>query len=113
MTTQDISDIMDAICGTDSVDSWCDQIRVDGNKPITDGGIVTFRDRDTGLTFDLTLEKLIHGVHKWVEDGGITSAERRIDDPTYRVDVCMIDGDCANRIVKFALFGDIADGKEG
>lgn len=113
LTDQDINDIVNAITDQDSdVTQWCDQININNARPIVHGGTITFRDRDTGMVFDLTQEKLVNGIRMWVEDGGIIEVDRG-KDGVYKINPCAIDGHQANNILKFSLFSIVASSKEG
>lgn len=71
------------------------------------GGSLTLIDNeDDEEVFELTLEKLLTGFTKWVEEG---YDKEGVVDGT-ELDMCNCDADCADGIVQFALFDDIVYG---
>ena len=71
------------------------------------GGGVTFLDtEDNSVEWVLTKEKLLRGVQKFLEED--VNIVLYIDNG--ELDMCMIDADHADRIVQYALFGDLVYG---
>lgn len=109
LRVQDIDDIMvSALEG--GITYWADDADVIEEKRVADwgheqiarGGILMIHDFHDDETYELTLEKFLTGFKLWFESGrdhcGAVSA--------HEVDCCLIDGDAADCIIQYALFGD-------
>lgn len=74
---------------------------------LLNGGSLTLIDNeDVEEVFELTLEKLLNGFTKWVEEGYDTEGVVEGNE----LDMCNCDADCADGIVQIALFDDIVYG---
>lgn len=109
LTQQDIDDIM-ASALEGGITYWCRRAEVVGeylgeyaSDQISRGGVLKLLDAESSDVWELTREKFLEGVKKYVEhdtcsvDGG-------------RIDTCEIDGDAADCIVQYALFGEVVFG---
>ena len=114
LTVQDIDDIMcSALEG--GITYWCNKAGVIEEKRVADwgheqiarGGILLLHDAEDGSVAELTLAKFVNGFRLWVENGddeyGAVAADGTVD-------CCKIDGNMADRIVQYALFGEVQFG---
>lgn len=113
LTQQDIDDIMvSALEG--GINYWCGHVRIVGemlgdcaSEQIGRDGILMLYDSDSLDKWELNLEKFLNGVKLWIENGG-DRYEALQSDGT--LDTCEIDGDMADMIVQYALFGEVVYG---
>jgi len=109
LTREDIDDIMvGALEG--GINYWCQEAEVIEEKRVADwgheqiarGGILMIHDFQEDETYELTLENFLTGFKLWFESGryysGAVSA--------HEVDCGIIDGEDADCIIQYALFGD-------
>ena len=109
LTTENIDDIMvSALEG--GITGWADAADVIEEKRVADwgheqiarGGIMMIHDFHDDKTYELTLDKFLTGFKLWFESG----RDRFGAVSTHEVDCCLIDGDAADCIIQYALFGD-------
>lgn len=114
LTAQDIDDIMvSALEG--GICYWCCEAEVIEEKRVADwgheqiarGGVLILHDSEEDEEYELTLEKFLKGFELWVANGGDRYGAIGYDGS---VDCCEIDGECADAIVQYALFGEIVFG---
>lgn len=119
LTQQDIDDIM--VCALEGgINYWCGEAEVIeekrvaewGHEQIARGGALVLHDvEDPDQTWELTLEKFLHGFKLWVESGmdqyGAVQGEAG---GAIVVDCGEIDAGCADEIVQYALFGEVVYG---
>jgi ABC-type phosphate transport system substrate-binding protein len=113
ITEEDIEDIVDTAldCG---IFYWCERAKytsdpcgdTDG-KHLINGGTILFYDNEDGSETELTLDKLLDGIDKWVAKGYDRYHAVQSDGT---LDTCEIDAEMADIIFQFALFGDIIYG---
>lgn len=109
LRVQDIDDIM--VCAIEGgINYWADAADVIemnrvaewGHEQIARNGSLLIHDFHDDETYELTLEKFLTGFKLWFESGrdscGAVSA--------HEVDCCLIDGEAADCIIQYALFGD-------
>lgn len=110
LTQQDIDDIMvSALEG--GVNYWCRKAEVVeekrcgdwGHEQIARGGALILHDAESNDKWELTLEKFLNGFKLWIENGcdNYGAVEHG------QVDTRQIDGQAADMIVQFALFGEV------
>lgn len=109
MSQQDIDDIM--ATALDSICYWCRKAEVVGNylgeyasDQISRGGTLILHDAESAQTWELTLDKLLNGLKLYFEQG----CHVQVEDNT--IDTCDIDGNDADCIVQFAVFGEVVFG---
>lgn len=117
LTQQDVDDIMvSALEG--GICYWCDRVTVEGqylgkyaSEQISRGGTLKvhvtepFDEQDTEW-YELDIEKFIQGFRLWLENGG----DRYGAVSNGEVDTCEIDGEMADLIIQYALFGEVVYG---
>lgn len=113
ITEEDIEDIVDTAldCG---IFYWCERAKytsdpcgdTDG-KHLINGGTILFYDNEDGSESELTLDKLLDGINKWVVNGYDRYHAVQSDGT---LDTCEIDAEMADIIIQLALFGDIIYG---
>lgn len=110
LTNQDIDDIMCAAL-EGGINDWCGKAKVVGkylgdyaSDQISRNGVLKLYDGETGEEFELTREKFIKGLIKFLEEGR--------SDLVYQgtIDTCSIDAEDANAIVQYALFDEVIYG---
>lgn len=113
LTVENIDDIM-ACALEGGIVYWADAADVIeekrvapwGHEQIARDGILMIHDFEEDRTHKLTLKKFLTGFKIWVEEGkdfyGAVSSSG--------VDCCNIDGDCADNIIQYALFGEVLYG---
>ena len=113
LTQEDIDDIMvGALEG--GINYWCREAEVVGeylgeyaSEQISRGGALTLYDAESSDKWTLDLEKFLNGVKLWLQNG-----DDRYDalqgDGT--LDTGEIDGEMADMIVQYALFGEVVFG---
>lgn len=113
LSRQDIDDIMvGALEG--GINYWCRKAEVVGDylgeyasDQISRGGKLILHDAESSDKWELDLEKFLNGVKLWLENG---------DDRYHALqkggtlDTCEIDGEMANMIVQYAIFGEVRFG---
>lgn len=114
LTEQDIDDIMvSALEG--GITYWAGEAEVIEEKRVADwgheqiarGGVLLIHDiEDPEEVWELNLEKFLKGFKLWYEDG--RDEYGAVEDG--EVDCCQIDGDRADEIIQYALFGEIVFG---
>lgn len=116
-TGQDVDDIMvSALEG--GICYWCDRVTVEGqylgkyaSEQISRGGTLKvhvtepFDEQDTEW-YELDMEKFAQGFRLWLENGG----DRYGAVGNGEVDTCEIDGEMADLIIQYALFGEVVYG---
>ncbi len=111
LTSQDIDDIMvTALEG--GINYWCRKAEVVGGEylgeyasdQISRGGSLMLYDAESDDKWELTLTKFLAGVKKYFEE----SCHIRVEDGA--LDASDIDGEDADCIVQYALFGEVQFG---
>lgn len=110
---EDVDDIMvSALEG--GITYWCCEAEVVGeylgeygSEQISRGGVLKLHDAESDDVWELTLDKFLKGVKLWYENG-----DDRYDavQPDGHVDPCEVDGEMADMIVQYALFGEVQFG---
>jgi len=105
VTEEQMSDIMvTALEG--GINYWCGKVIVMDYKlqegeyksdVIGKGGVLKLYDAESDDTWDLTQEKLLNGIKKYMVEEGFVSMEELIDNH---------DADVADKIVQYALFNE-------
>ena len=110
LSQEDIDDIMVAAL-EGGIFGWCGRAEVVGDylgeyasDQISRGGALILHDAESAQTWELTLEKLLNGVKLYFEQG----CHVRVEDSA--IDTCDIDGNDADCIVQFAVFGEVIFG---
>ena len=114
LTTEDVDNIMvSALEG--GISYWCseDEVVEDrrcadwGNEQIARGGALVLHDAESDDKWELNIEKFTQGFRLWLENGddryGAVSGDGTVD-------TCEIDGEMADLIVQYALFGEVVFG---
>lgn len=116
-TGQDVDDIMvSALEG--GICYWCDRVTVEGqylgkyaSEQISRGGKLKIHvdepfDEANTEWYELDMEKFAQGFRLWLENGG----DRYGAVSNGEVDTCEIDGEMADLIIQYALFGEVVYG---
>ena len=113
LTQEDVDDIMSgALDG--GITYWCCKCEVVGgeylgeyaSEQISRGGVLRLYDAESDDTWDLDIEKFVQGFRLWLENGDdLYGAVTKLG-----VDTSEIDGEMADMIVQYALFGEIIFG---
>lgn len=112
LTQEDVDDIMSG--ALDYATYWCRRCEVIGgeylgeyaSEQISRGGALRFYDAESDDTWDLDLEKFAQGFRLWLENGDdLYGAVSKLG-----VDTCEIDGERADMILQYALFGEVVFG---
>ena len=114
VTQQDIDDIMVAAL-EGGIDYWCQEAEVIEEKRVADwgheqiarGGVLILHDAESDDKWELDLEKFLTGVKLWLQNGGDRYGALQKDGT---LDTGEIDGEMADMIVQYALFGEIVYG---
>lgn len=108
---RDIDDIMCASLEGGVTQLWCSEARVVGDylgeyasDQISRGGSLIFYDLEEDAEYELTLDKFMKGLAKYVAEG----PENILDDGW--VEPCDVDAIIADAIVQYALFDDVIYG---
>lgn len=117
LTGQDVDDIMvSALEG--GICYWCDRVTVEGqylgkyaSEQISRGGKLKIHvdepfDEANTEWYELDMEKFAQGFRLWLENGG----DRYGAVSNGEVDTCGIDGEMADLIIQYALFGEVVYG---
>lgn len=117
LTGQDVDDIMvSALEG--GICYWCDRVTVEGqylgkyaSEQISRGGKLKIHvdepfDEANTEWYELDMEKFAQGFRLWLENGG----DRYGAVSNGEVDTCEIDGEMADLIIQYALFGEVVYG---
>lgn len=112
-TQQDVDDIMvSALEG--GITYWCREAEVVGeylgeyaSNQISRGGKLILHDAESNDKWELDIEKLMQGMKLWVEKG---DDRYHAIQPDGSVDCGEIDGEMADLIVQYALFGEVVFG---
>ncbi len=113
LTAQDIDDIM--CSALDCIGYWCRKAEVVGGEylgeyasdQISRGGSLMLYDAESNDKWELTLEKFLNGVKLWLQNGDDRYHALQKDGT---LDTCEIDGEMADLIVQYALFGEVVFG---
>lgn len=113
LTGQDIDDIMvGALEG--GINYWCREAEVVGDylgehasDQISRGGKLILHDAESNDKWELDLEKFLNGVKLWLQNGDDQYHALQKDGT---IDCCEIDGEMADLIVQYALFGEVVFG---
>ena len=85
-----------------------------GHEQIARGGVLIIHDlEDHDETWELNLEKFLNGFKLWIEqDGGyaICVKEDNGNIDANSIDTVNIDAGCADAIIQYAIFGELAYG---
>ena len=113
VTAEDIDDIV-ATALEGGINYWCNRAEVMGDylgefasDQISRGGVLRLYDAEEDKVYELTLEKLLHGIQKayeglWYMDYGWCDGKT--------LDTCQIDADVADAIVQFGIFDELIYG---
>lgn len=117
LTQQDVDDIMvSALEG--GINYWCRRVVVQGkylgeyaSDQISRGGKLKIHvdepfDEANTEWYELDMEKFAQGFRLWLENGG----DRYGAVSNGEVDTCEIDGEMADLIIQYALFGEVVYG---
>lgn len=110
LTQQDIDDIMcSALEG--GICYWCRRAEVLGDylgeyahEQISRGGSLMLHDAESADAWELNRENFLRGVKLYLEQGC------HVDVEDNSIDTCDIDGNDADCIVQFAVFGEVVFG---
>jgi len=114
LTQQDIDDIMvTALEG--GINGWCRKAEVVGRKylgeyasdQISRGGSLMLYDAESSDKWELNLEKFLNGVKLWLQNNDDRYGALGSDGT---LDTREIDGEMADLIVQYALFGEVVFG---
>lgn len=112
VTQQDIDDIMSS--ALDSIGYWCRKAEVVGkylgeyaSDQISRGGTLVLHDAESKDKWALTLHDLLKGVKLWLQNGDDQYGALQSDGT---LDCCQIDGEMADMIVQFSIFGEVQFG---
>lgn len=114
LTQEDIDDIMcSALEG--GICYWASEAEVVeekrcadwGHEQIARGGALILYDAESSDKWELNLEKFLNGVKLWLQNGGDRYGALQKDGT---LDTGEIDGEMADMIVQYALFGDVIYG---
>ena len=116
ITQEDVDDIM-ATALEGGITYWCCEAEVVGeylgkyaSDQISRGGILKLYDNEEDEVYELTLEKFKKGVTMYLSDPHAPCNIIDIDKGDYTLDCGMVDGDVADMIVQYALFGEVMFG---
>ena len=113
VTQEDIDDIM-AIALEGGINYWCRKAEVVGDylgeyasDQVSRGGVLKLYDIEDDSIYELTLEKLLHGIEKayidcWYIDYGWCDGKK--------IDTCQVDAVVADIIIQLSLFDEIIYG---
>lgn len=112
---EDLDDIMtSALEG--GINYWCNKVEVMGgylgeyaSEQISRGGILRLYDFVEGNWEELTREKLIKGLKKYIMKSATSDICEFINHELI-IDSCLVDADVADAIVQYAVFGNIVYG---
>lgn len=109
LSMEDVDDIMNS--ALDAIGYWCSKATVDGeylgkyaSEQIARGGKLLLHDAEGVADYELDLGKFTQGFRIWLERGGDLYGAVSCDG---NVDPGNIDGDCADSIIQYAIFGEI------
>lgn len=113
LSQQDIDDIMvGALEG--GINYWCRKAEVVGDylgeyasDQISRGGKLILHDAESSDKWELTLEKFLNGVKLWLQNGDDRYHALQKDGT---LDTCNVDGEMADLIVQYAIFGEVIFG---
>ena len=112
LTKENIDDIM--CSALDSIGYWCRKAEVVGeylgeyaSEQIARGGTLILHDAESDDKWALTIHDLLKGVKLWLQNGDDQYHALQKDGT---VDCCEIDGEMADMIVQYAIFGEIIFG---
>lgn len=113
LSRQDIDDIMvGALEG--GITYWCQEAEVVGDylgeyasDQISRGGKLILHDAESSDKWELTLEKFLNGVKLWLQNGDDRYHALQKDGT---LDTCNVDGEMADLIVQYAIFGEVIFG---
>ena len=119
VTEQDIDDIMvGALEG--GIVYWCCEAEVVeekrcadwGHEQIARGGALILHDNESDDKWELNLENFLNGIRLWIENGYAfeCGAVESTTSEYATIDCCQVDAIEADRIVQYALFGEIVFG---
>ena len=112
LTKENIDDIM--CSALDSIGYWCRKAEVVGeylgeyaSEQIARGGTLILHDAESDDKWALTIHDLLKGVKLWLQNGDDQYHALQTDGT---VDCCEIDGEMADLIIQYALFGEVVFG---
>lgn len=112
LTKENIDDIM--CSALDSIGYWCRKAEVVGeylgeyaSEQIARGGTLILHDAESDDKWALTIHDLLKGVKLWLQNGDDQYHALQKDGT---VDCCEIDGEMADLIIQYALFGEVVFG---
>ena len=111
ITEEDIDDIMStALEG--GIYYWCTRVKVEGeylgeyaSDQISRGGTLKIYNSEEEAVHQLTREKFTRGLEMYLENSIYETLY--LEEGKYKVDVGSIDACAADRIIQYALFGEI------
>ena len=113
VTQEDIDDII-ATALEGGINYWCHRAEVVGgylgeyaSEQVSRGGVLKLYDSEDDCIYELTLEKLLHGIEiacidNWYSEYGWCDGKH--------IDTCQIDASVADIIVQLALFNEVIYG---
>ena len=112
LTKENIDDIM--CSALDSIGYWCRKAEVVGeylgeyaSEQIARGGTLILHDAESDDKWALTIHDLLKGVKLWLQNGDDQYHALQKDGT---IDCCEIDGEMADLIIQYALFGEVVFG---
>lgn len=114
LTQENIDDIMvSALEG--GINYWCGEAEVIDEKRVADwgheqiarGGVLILHDAESDDKWELDREKFLNGVKLWIQNGDDQYHALQKDGT---LDCCEIDGEMADLIIQYALFGEVVFG---
>lgn len=113
VTQENIDDIMvGALEG--GINYWCREAEVVGeylgeyaSEQISRGGTIILHDTESDAKWALTIHDFLKGVKLWLQNGDDRYGALRKDGT---LDTCEIDGEMADMIVQYAIFGEVRFG---
>ena len=114
VTDEDIDDIMSS--ALDCISYWCSACEVKGGKYLGDyaseqisrgGTLILYEAADDGK-WELTKEKFIKGLKIYFRNHSLDVLD--VLDGSLIIDCGMVDGEVADTIVQYALFGELVYG---
>lgn len=113
LTLEDIDDIMaGALEG--GINYWCSKAEVVGDylgeygsQQIARGGELILHDAESEDKWKLNLPKFMNGVKLWIENG---DDRYEAVNSNGTIDPCQIDGEMADMIIQYAIFGELIFG---
>ena len=114
LTQENIDDIMVSVL-EGGIYYWCGEAEVIEEKRVADwgheqiarGGVLILHDAESDDKWELDREKFLNGVKLWIQNGDDQYHALQKDGT---LDCCEIDGEMADLIIQYALFGEVVFG---